>query len=98
MRDGSTTFFSTLVSFAWTVLLIGGAVTLGVQVSRELDVVALSNWASLPSFLSIPLQRQGDNAIIATLAGVVAGFLILFAGGYVVQALFDAVRLDWSGR
>ncbi|MBF0272289.1 MAG: hypothetical protein HQL98_09530 [Magnetococcales bacterium] len=98
MRDGSTGFFSTLVSWFWTVLFVGGAVLSGVRVAQELDVVALSKWASLPSFLSVPLQRQGDNAIIATLAGVVACFLMLFLLGYVLQSLLDALRLGLVAR
>ncbi|MBF0627306.1 MAG: hypothetical protein HQL91_03705 [Magnetococcales bacterium] len=93
MRDGLAVFLATLVSWCWTILLAGSAVWIGIQVARELDVVAVSNWAALPPFLSIPLQRQGENAIIATLAGVVAGFMVLFVGGYVVQALLDGMRL-----
>ncbi|MBF0191844.1 MAG: hypothetical protein HQL99_12005 [Magnetococcales bacterium] len=93
MRDGSAGFFSTLVSWVWTALFVGGAALGGIRVAQELDVVALSQWASLPAFLSVPLQRQGENAIIATLAGVVACFLVLFLLGYVLQSILDALRL-----
>ncbi|MBF0439617.1 MAG: hypothetical protein HQL93_10910, partial [Magnetococcales bacterium] len=92
MRD----VFYTLISLVWTLLLVGAAIVFGLYVARELDVVALSKWASLPPFLSVPLQRQGDNAIIATLAGVVSGFLFLFLIGYVAQSLLDAMRLGWA--
>ncbi|MBF0340779.1 MAG: hypothetical protein HQL95_07420 [Magnetococcales bacterium] len=98
-RDGGLGgFFSALVALLWGVVLAGGAVALGTFVARNLEVVSLSRWVSLPSFLSIPLQRQGDNAIIVTLAGVLAGFLFLFVAGYVAQALFDAARLGWVSR
>ncbi|MEO5346627.1 MAG: hypothetical protein H7834_09650 [Magnetococcus sp. YQC-9] len=98
MRDGESRWFPFLFSMVWTVLLAGGAVLFGVRVFRELDVVALSQWASLPPFLSVPLQRQGDNAIIATLAGVVAAFLFLFIAGYLLQALLDGLRLGLVAR
>ncbi|MEO5330477.1 MAG: hypothetical protein H7839_00520 [Magnetococcus sp. YQC-5] len=98
MRDGSSTVLSSLISWVWTLVLVGAAIGTGVLVTREFDVVAVSKWASLPTFLSVPLQRQGDNAIMATLAGVVSGFLLLFLAGYVVQALMDGLRLGWVAR
>ncbi|GAB0057058.1 hypothetical protein SIID45300_01379 [Candidatus Magnetaquicoccaceae bacterium FCR-1] len=98
MRDGESRLISGLFSMVWAVLLAGGAMLVGLRVFRELDVVALAQWASLPSFLSIPLQRQGDGLIIATLAGVVAGFLFLFLFGYLLQAFVDALRLGWVAR
>ncbi|NGZ05193.1 MAG: hypothetical protein G8237_02440 [Magnetococcales bacterium] len=93
MRAGVASFFSNLLALVWSLALIAGALGVGIHVFRELDVVALSRWAGLPNFLSVPLQRQGDNLIIVTLAGVIAGLLVLFVGGYVWQALWDGVRL-----
>ncbi|MBF0182542.1 MAG: hypothetical protein HQM03_21200 [Magnetococcales bacterium] len=95
MRDGSGTLISGLLSLAWTMALAVAAVWLGVWVAGAWDVEAVTRWVAMPSFLSLPLQRQGDNLILSTLAGVVSGLLFLFVAGYVLQAVWDALRLVW---
>lgn len=82
---------SSLMSALWTTALIVVSIAVGGIVGQNAD--ALFAAIELPSFLSIPLDHQGEAPIIRTLAGVLAGFLFFFLVGYLLQAAVDSIRL-----
>ncbi|MBF0285945.1 MAG: hypothetical protein HQL51_15960, partial [Magnetococcales bacterium] len=82
---------SVVLSAIHILALLGVSLWGGMWVAEHAH--ALLTALPLPSFLAIPLEYQAQAPIIRTLVGVVAGFLLFFALGYVLQSLWDAWRL-----